>query len=72
MQLQNANQKVLSFGFSNVEMIHLLKVYYRSLLKPSSVFWDSGLRRDFKRTMKTLSKLVFGEKFGRYKEALSV
>ena len=49
MQLQNANQKVLCFGSSNDEMIHILKLYYRSLLEPSAVFWDSGLRRDFKR-----------------------
>ena len=72
IQLQNANQKVLCFGSSNDEMIHLLKVYYRSLLEPSSVFWDSGLRRDLKRTRKIWSKLVFRENYGRYKEALSV
>ena len=67
-------RKVWSFGSTPQEMVHLWKVYCRSVLEQSCVLWDSGLtagnRKDLERTQKTFCKLVLEEDFRSYKQAL--
>ena len=71
MQLQ---RKVWSFGSNREEMVHLWKVFCRSVLEQTCVVWDSGLscenREDIGRTQKSFVKLVLEEDYQNYKSAL--
>ena len=67
-------RKVWSFGSSKEEMVHLWKIFCRSILEQTCVLWDSGLteqnRTDLERTQKTFTKLVLQEEYTDYKSAL--
>ena len=56
-------RKVRSFGSSNEEMVHLWKLFCRSILEQTCVLWDSGLteqnRNDLERTQKTFTNLCY-------------
>jgi hypothetical protein len=69
-------RKVWSFGSSCQEMVHLWKVFCRSVLEQSCVLWDSGLtqenRNDLERTQKTFLKLVLQENYQNYNNALKI
>jgi hypothetical protein len=69
-------RKVWSFGSSCQEMVHLWKVFCRSILEQSCVIWDSGLtqenRNDLERTQKTFLKLILEEDYGNYNNALHI
>ena len=69
-------RKVWSFGSSQQEMVHLWKVFCRSVLEQSCVLWDSGLslenREDLERTQKVFAKLVLEEDYKNYKNALDI
>ena len=68
-------RKVWSFGSSNQEMVHLWKVYCRSVLEQNCVLWDSGLteenRNDLERTQKTFVRFILEEDYKNYKQALN-
>ena len=55
-------------------MVHLWKVYCRSVLEQSCVIWDSSLtednRTDLERTQKTFCKLVLEEDYINYTNAV--
>ena len=65
---------VLNFGASNQEMVHLWKIFCRSVLEQSCVVWNSSLTQeniiDLERTQKTFCKLVLKEKFKNYTNSL--
>ena len=65
---------VLNFGASNEEMVHLWKIFCRSVLEQSCVVWNSSLTQenitDLERTQKTFCKLVLKEKFKDYNNSL--
>jgi hypothetical protein len=67
-------QKVWSFGSNIEEMVHLWKVFCRSILEQTCVLWDSGLtgenRDDLERTQKAFAKLILEEDYGSYENAL--
>ena len=67
---------VLSFGASNQEMVHLWKIFCRSVLEQSCVVWNSSLTQenitDLERTQKTFCKLVLKEKFKNYNNSLLI
>ena len=69
-------RKVWSFGSSKEEMVHLWKIFCRSILEQTCVLWDSGLteqnRTDLERTQKTFTKLVLQEEYTDYKSALLI
>ena len=58
-------RKVWSFGSSINEMVHLWKVFCRSILEQTCVLWDSGLtqenRSSLERTQKTFLRLILEE-----------
>ena len=58
---------VLSFGAKNEEMVHLWKIFCRSVLEQSCVVWHSSLtqenRNNLERTQKTFYKLILKEKY---------
>ena len=51
-------RKVWTFGSSSEEMVHLWKLFCRSILEQTCVLWDSGLteqnRNDLERTQKNI------------------
>ena len=67
-------RKVASFGSSQEEMVHLWKVFCLSVLDQSCVVWGSGLTKenedDLERTQNTFAKLVLGDSYTTYFEAL--
>ena len=67
-------RKVWSFGSTQQEMVHLWKVFCRSILEQSCVVWDSGLSQeniaDIERTQKTFAKLVLEEDYKGYYSSL--
>ena len=69
-------RKVWSFGSTCQEMVHLWKVFCRSILEQSCVIWDSGLtqenRNDLERTQKTFRKLILEEDYQNYENALKI
>ena len=69
-------RKVRSFGSSNEEMVHLWKLFCRSILEQTCVLWDSGLteqnRTDLERIQKTFAKLVLQETYSNYASALDI
>ena len=68
--------KVWTFGSSCEEMVHLWKLFCRSILEQTCVLWDSGLtkqnKNDLERTQKTFSKLLLQENYANYKSALDL
>ena len=69
-------RKVASFGSSQEEMVHLWKTFCLSVLDQSCVVWGSGLTKenedDLERTQKTFAKLVLGDSYTTYFEALNI
>ena len=67
-------RKVWSFGSNMEEMVNLWKTYCLSILDQSCAVWSNGLtdenEQDLERTQKTFCKLVLGEKYTSYFEAL--
>ena len=67
-------KKILSFGASTQEMVHLWTVYCRSILEQSAVVWSSSLTeqniKDLERTQKCFVKLLLKKKYTTYEEAL--
>ena len=69
-------RKVWSFGSSKEEMVQLWKTFCLSLLEQSCAVWNSGLtvenETDLERTQKTFCKMVLGDKYKSYFEALTL
>jgi hypothetical protein len=67
-------RKVWSFGSSCEEMVNLWKTYCLSILEQSCAVWTNGLtaenEQDLERTQKTFCKLVLGNSYKSYYEAL--
>ena len=67
-------RKIWSFGSSLDEIVHLWKIFCRSVLEQSCVLWDGTLteenRNDLERTQKTFAKLVLQERYKDYESAL--
>ena len=60
-------KKILSFGATKEEMVHIWIVYCRSLLEQSAVVWSSSLtqenKNDLERTQKSFVKLILKNEF---------
>jgi len=60
-------RKVWGFGCSLEDMVHLWKVYCRSILEQSAVVWGAMLteenKEDLERTQKSFTKLVLEENY---------
>ena len=69
-------RKVSSFGSNQEEMVHLWKVFCLSVLDQSCVVWGSGLTKenedDLERTQIFFAKLVLGDSYTTYFEALNI
>ena len=69
-------RKVWSFGSSLYEMVQLWKTFCLSVLEQSCAVWSNSLtaenESDLERTQKTFCKMVLGEKYRSYFEALTV
>ena len=67
-------RKVWSFGSTKEEMVQLWKTFCLSILEQSCAVWGNGLtaknKADLERTQKTFCKMVLGENFKSYFEAL--
>ena len=67
-------RKVWSFGSTLQEMVHLWKIFCRSILEQTCVVWDSGLTKeniqDLERTQKTFVKLILEENYKNYQCSL--
>ena len=67
-------KKILGFGASTEEMVHIWNMYCRSILEQSAVVWSSSLTQenidDLERTQKCFTKLILKEKYSTYSEAL--
>ena len=67
-------KKILSFCAATEEMIHLWKIYCRSIVEQSAVVWSSSLTKEnlahIERTQKSFAKLELKEKYRSYPEAL--
>ena len=65
-------KKILTFGASTEEMVHLWIIYCRSQLEQSSIVWSSSLTQqnkdDLERTQKSFVKLILKNKFNTEKE----
>ena len=67
-------RKVWSFGSSCEEMVNLWKTYCLSILEQSCAVWTNGLtcenEEDLERMQKTFCKLILGNSYKSYHEAL--
>ena len=67
-------KKVLSFGATREEMVHLWIIYCRSYLEQCATVWSSSLsqenKEDLERTQKSFAKLVLKEEYMNYEIAL--
>ena len=67
-------RKMINFGASKEELVHLWVVYCRSVLEQSSVLWQGALtqenRDSLERTQKTFVKLLLKNEYTTYEEAL--
>ena len=67
-------RKVWGFGSSLEDMVHLWKVYCRSILEQSAVVWGAMLteenKEDLERTQKSFAKLVLEENYSTYLNSL--
>ena len=65
---------VLNFGAKSHEMVHLWKIYCRSVLEQSCVVWSSSLTQEninnLERAQKTFCKLVLKHNYKNYSNAL--
>ena len=63
-----------TFGATTQELVHLWILYCRSVLEQSCVLWHSTLTQendtDLERTQKTFAKLILGNRYNSYAEAL--
>ena len=69
-------RKNLSFGENRREMVHIWKVYSRSVLEQSAVLWQGALTQEnrdtLERTQKTFAKLILKRKYKSYEQSLQV
>ena len=60
-------KKILSFGATIEEMVHLWKLYCRSKIEQSAEVWSSSLFQenieDLERTQKAFAKLILKNKY---------
>ena len=67
-------RKVASFGTSQTELKEVYILYIRSLIEQSAVVWHSSLtednRNDLERIQKTACKIILGDQFKHYEQAL--
>ena len=67
-------RKVASFGTSQTELKEVYILFIRSLLEQSAVVWHSSLtednRNDLERIQKTACKIILGDQFKHYEQAL--
>ena len=67
-------KKIYSFGASTSELVHLWKIYCRSVLEQSSVVWSSSItqknKNDLERTQKNFTRLLLKNQYTNYEEAL--
>ena len=65
---------VWGFGCKIEEMVHLWKLFCRSVLEQSCVVWGSSISKeneeDLERAQKSFAKLVLREKYQNYESAL--
>ena len=70
--IRQVNAEGLWFWLSNKEMVDVRKTNFRSALQLYCMVWCSRLtkenKKDLKRTQKTFSELILGEKYTTYKE----
>ena len=68
-------RKVWGFGSSLEDMVHLWKVYCRSILEQSAVVWGAMLteenKEDLERTQKSFAKLVLEENYTTYLNSIN-
>ena len=68
-------RSILSFEANVYEMVHLLIVFWRSVLEQSCVVWHSSLTQenveDLERCQKIFTKLILKEKYLNYEDALT-
>ena len=67
-------KKIYSFGATTSELVHLWKMYCRSVLEQSSVFWSSSIsqnnKNDLEITQKSFSRLILKNQYTNYQKAL--
>ena len=67
-------KKVLSFGATREEMVHLWIIYCRSYLEQCATVWSSSLsqenKEDLERTQKSFAKLILKQEYTNYETAL--
>ena len=67
-------RKLLKFSAPEADLLHVYKVYVRSLLEQSSNVWHSGLsienENDLERVQKVACKLILKEKYKSYENSL--
>ena len=67
-------RSIQSFGATQEELIHLCKIFCRSVLEQSCVVWGPSLTQEnsnnLERTQKTFVKLILKEKFQNYEQSL--
>ena len=67
-------RKMIKFGASQAEMVHLWETYCRSVLEQSAVLWQGALtqenRDNLERTQKSFVKLLLRGKYKTYEQAL--
>ena len=67
-------RSIQSFGATQEELVHLWKIFCRSVLEQSCVVWGPSLTQEnsnnLERTQKTFAKLILKEKFKNYEESL--
>ena len=67
-------KRIKSFGASSSDMVHLWKMYCRSVLEQSAVVWGPSLTQkninDLERTQKSFLKLILKNKYQNYEDSL--
>ena len=67
-------RRAKEFGATIKELVHLWIIFCRSKLEQTCVLWHSTLTQenieDLERTQKTFAKLVLGQKYENYEDAL--
>ena len=67
-------RRAKEFGATKKELVHLWIVFCRGTLEQSCVLWHNTLTQenfdDLERTQKTFTKLVLGQNFKNYEDAL--
>ena len=69
-------RKVASFGTNHEELTNIYILFVRSLLEQSATVWHSSLtednKNDLERVQKTALKVILGEKYKTYQQALNL